>query len=205
MATQSLKHVFYPLYMDKPGSGVGEVRNKAYGVFATRLSTHRFLDIPDSKIFVGDIEREAKGGIRTFTLADGTVLSQSKENSDGKVADYVYTVKKRIGQKRVIIRTGKRIYPSDSKKTQVHTLSFAFPKWATIPVISDALGEFIPPAKIARDGTPSSTEIEPYYTIEKGGTYGIWQQTTAQSSIVAGTNVTELLNKIRADGGDIKQ
>lgn len=96
MATQSLKHVFYPLYMDKPGSGVGEVRNKAYGVFATRLSTHRFLDIPDSKIFVGDIEREAKGGIRTFTLADGTVLSQSKENSDGKVADYVYTVKREL-------------------------------------------------------------------------------------------------------------
>ncbi|WP_138500963.1 hypothetical protein [Nostoc sp. PA-18-2419] len=205
MADKPLQHVFFPLYMDKPGTGTGEVKNKAYGVFATRLSTVRFLDIPDSAIFTGNIERTAKGGTRVFTLADGTVLSQSKANSDGKNADYTFTIRKSVGQKRVVIRTGKRIYPSDPKKTQTHTISFAFPKWATIPVISDALGELIPSGKISADGTPSASEIFPYFTLPGGGTYGIVKKATADADNIASVSQSVLEQKIQADGGKVKK
>lgn len=189
--------------MDKAGAGTGAVKDKAYGVFAARLSTHRFLDIPDTSIFVGDIERTAKGGTRVMTLADGTVLTQSTENSDGKNADYVFRLKKRIGQRRVIIKTGKRIYPSDPKKTQVHTISFAFPKWANIATISDALGELIPPGKISVDGSPNATEIQPYFTLPGGGTYGIQKQASATANNRAGSSRAGLKAKVEANGGSV--
>lgn len=203
MANQTLKHVFFPLYLDKAGNGTGAVRDKAYGVFACRQSTQRFLDIPDSAIFTGDIERTAKKGTRVFTLADGTVLAQSTENSDGQNAEYTFRLRKRIGQRNVLLKTGKRIYPSDPKKPQTYTISFAFPAWATIPTISDALGELIPPGKLSVSA--GDTEIFPQFTIKGGGTYGILKQATAQADNKAGTSKAALKAKLQADGGNIAE
>ena len=202
MANQPLIRVWFPLFRKTDGDA-GRVKDDPYGVFSCRQSTQRFLDIPDSAVFTGDIYKTAKGGSRVFTLADGTVLSQSTENTDAKSADYQYVVRKRVGQRNVVIKTGKRIYPSDPKKTQTYTISFAFPTWADINTISDALGEIIPEGKI--DKTPGNTEIYPYFTIKNGGSYGITSKSVATADTSAGTGQAQIEQLVQAQGGKVKK
>lgn len=169
-------------------------------VFSCRESTSRFLDIPDSAKFKGDIVITVEGVVRTFTLADGTVLDKSASNQDGKSADYERVMRKRVGQRRVVIRTRKPIASNiTTKKTSYHTISFAFPKRTSVVAIQDALSELIPDTKKGE----STSDIFPAFKLEGGGSYGILSKTAGETNPRATTNKSAAKNKLKAQGKDI--
>lgn len=201
MADKPLSRLWYVLYRETKDAGV--VKKDPIGYFSCRANVGRFLGI-DKAQFTGLIMLPRKTYNRVLTLADGTKLATSEENTDGKVEGSMYPLRKVVGDKSVILKTGKRIYPNDAKKTQTHTLTFAFPTWATIETIGDALGELIPTGKISKDSTPSDTEIFPYFALASGGgSYPIISEPNADANKDASTNASEIKAKAKAKGGKV--
>jgi hypothetical protein len=119
---------------------------------------------------------------RTYTKADGT---------DGKVTvaagKIVYKGNStRACAKKIFLTTGKKTAAGTKR-----TLSITFPSFLSVAEISDALGELIPPAKIATTATVSPSEIEPFFTIAGGGTYAIMTKTAADADNKTDVATTE--------------
>jgi hypothetical protein len=159
----------------------GRVNPDPSGFFYARQNTVRFLDI-ESKVFTGFIEKEKDAYQRTLTLADGTVLAQSPENSDGQVnkSPYELRPKAKPGGKNIKILTGKQ-----TAKKNYQSISFNFPHWATLRAIADALGELIPASKMKLE--PSANDIFPY-AYSPGGRK-IW---IVDPSVAAADNTVEV-------------
>jgi hypothetical protein len=168
-------------------------------VFSCRESTSRYLGIPEESKFKGNVIIKVEGVVRTFTLADGTVLDKSATNKDGKTADYERELTKRVGKRRVIIRTRKPIAVAAGAKKKYHTISFAFPKRTPVVAIQDALSELIPDSK-KKEG---ATDIFPSFKLEGGGSYGILSKAAGEASKRANTNKSASQNKLKAEGADI--
>ena len=187
MADKPLGKIYFPILRKTP-SDAGRTNPDPFGVFSCRLSAARFLDIDKSNInFV--ISREKEAYTRTLTLVDGTVLKQSAENSDGKVASSLITLPiGGKGSRSVILKSGKK---TKADGNIYHTLTFRFPAWATVWCISDALGEIIPETKIKSDAT--ATDVFPYFTVKGGRRYPIMAKTAAKDNADAAvaTNETE--------------
>ncbi|MEH2187180.1 MAG: hypothetical protein V7K64_13565 [Nostoc sp.] len=204
MADRTLGRVWFALLRETTGDA-GRVKDDPYGYFSCRSNVARFLDI-ESKAFNGTIygkEREYKGE-RVLTLADGTKLNKGILNTDGKNAGEPVAIQRVVGKRRVILRTGKPIGTVVAGKTpSYHTLSFAFPTWATIATIADALGEIIPAGKMK--SSPTAADIRPQFTIEGGGTYGIMSPAAAATRTKASTSKTALKAKVESDGGEVQE
>jgi hypothetical protein len=204
MANNTLGRLWFALIRETSEDG-GRVRKDPYGYFSCRENVGRFLDI-ESKIFTGTIYGKERNYTkeRSFVLADGTTLNKSAANSDGKNAGEPVAIQRKVGQRRVILRTGKVIGTvTAGKSPKYHTLSFAFPTWATIGTIADALGEIIPAGKMK--ASPTATDIRPQFTIAGGGTYGIMSATAATARKKASTSKAELKAKVEAEGGEVQE
>ena len=119
---------------------------------------------------------------REYPKADGTVGSVTVPA--GKVI-YKGNSSRACG-KKIFVTTGAKTTKGTKK-----TLSLTFPTTLSVAEISDALGELIPPGKIARTGTVSATEIEPFFTILGGGTYAIMTQAAAEAATKTDVATTE--------------
>jgi hypothetical protein len=186
MADKPLGKVYFPILRKTPGDA-GRVNPDPFGFFSCRLSAARFLDIDklDTNLV---INRERKAYTRTLTLADGTVLKQSTDNSDGQVASSLITLSvSSRGSRSVILKTGKKT--PNASGLIYHTLTFRFPSWATIWCISDALGEVIPATKIKSDAT--ATDVFPYFTVKGGRRYPIMEKAAAEGNTDAAVPATE--------------
>ncbi|WP_445628421.1 hypothetical protein [Nostoc sp. DSM 114167] len=204
MANKSLGRVWFSLSRETTDDA-SRVNDDPVGLFSCRANVARFLDI-DKLGFTGTIYGKAREytTARNLTLADGTVLDKSAENTDGKNAGEPIALQRKVGGRSVIIKTGKKIGTKVAGKPQgYHSISFAFPTWATIRVIADSLGEIIPAGKISSD--PGENEIQPTFKIAGGGSYGIMQKAAADTSTVANTSVNALKTKIKAKGGDVQE
>ena len=108
------------------------------------------------------------------------------------------------GSRTVILQTGNKI--NDSKRkvgaaNALHTISFRFPSWATILTIADALGEIIPPQKIA--ASPNNNQIYPTFKVKGGRRYPIAKQSAAKTEPTAKVATTNAdLQAIAAQSGD---
>ena len=177
MADKPLGKVYFPILRKTPGDA-GRVNPDPFGFFSCRLNAARFLDIDklDTNLI---ISREKKAYTRTLVLADGTVLKQSADNSDGLVAGSLITLSVGAkGSRSVILKTGKKtLNPSG---LIYHTLTFRFPSWATIWTIADALGEIIPTTKIKSDASP--TDVFPFFTVKGGRKYPIMLKSDAEGN-----------------------
>ncbi|MEJ1929901.1 hypothetical protein WDZ92_06410 [Nostoc sp. NIES-2111] len=197
MADKSMGRIFFPLYRETDGDATRK-QDDPYGVFSCILPTARFLDI-EEKAFKGVILVKRKAGARALVRADGTKLTQGEATNE--VVETLIAKQLKAGTRSISLKTGKRIYPTDPKKLQVHTLTFSFPSWATIPVIADALGELIPTTKIKE--TPTATDIQPYFWLKGGGRYAIMRQAAAIANADATVASATLKQKIAAKGGKV--
>lgn len=211
-----MSRVFFGLARET-GTGAGRVNKDPVGFFSCVHWVAKFLEIQD-KGFNGTIygkKREYKDK-RANTRVDGATLKFSNDNSDNKNAGTEIALQRTIGPKRVIIKTWKAIKNSgeegasgaQTSNTPVgslprHEISFAFPAWATVRVISDALGEIIPEKKISSLETASTDKILPYWKYEKGGTYGITPKTVADADESSTTQKEKVKRKVKAKGGDV--
>jgi hypothetical protein len=169
------KRLYFPLKRNTSGDA-GRVVDDPLGNFSCLSVTAKFLDIEKFAIpFLKTKDVEPKKP-RTLTRADSSTVVRSKENSDGVPASYKRAGRLAKGTRSVILTTGKAIDAAATRKTY-HTISFRFPSFATVLVISDALGELIPANKIK--GIPTSTDISPYFKIAGGGQYPIMQKAAA--------------------------
>jgi hypothetical protein len=176
MADKPLGRVFFPILRKTPGDA-GRTNPDPIGVFSCRLSAARFLDIDKLNTNLV-ISRKRAAHSRVLTLVDGTVLKQSTKNSDGNVAESVFTLAiGGKGSRSVILKSGKK---TKENGLIYHTLTFRFPAWATVWTISDALGTIIPAAKIKANAT--ATDVFPYFTLKGGGTYAIMEKSAAQGN-----------------------
>lgn len=193
--------IFFPLYRETSDDATRK-QDDPYGVFSCIASTARFLNI-EGKAFQGIILIKKKSGDRSLTRADGTKLGNQEEGSQqpSKVVESMIAKQLKAGSRSIILKTGKRIYPDNPKKLQVHSLNFSFPSWATIAVISDALGELIPETKIKP--TPGQNDIQPYFWLKGGGRYAIMKKQPATQNPDASTSSNELKQKIQAKGGKV--
>ncbi|MBW4678402.1 MAG: hypothetical protein KME52_31820 [Desmonostoc geniculatum HA4340-LM1] len=204
MADKPLGRAWYALFRETSGDA-GRVKVDPYGYFSCRLNVARFLDI-ENKTFNGTIYGAKRNytAERSLTLADGTTLSKSAANTDGKNAGEPVPIRRTVGGRSVIIKTGKQIgVPVTGKPKRYHTISFAFPLWATVPTIAEALGELIPTTKIKT--TPTASDVYPNFTIKGGGTYGIMQAGAAISSATVSTVPATLKQRVTAKGGDVQE
>lgn len=119
---------------------------------------------------------------REYTKADGSVGSVTVPA--GKVV-YKGNSSRACG-KKVFVTTGGKTAQGTKK-----TLSITFPTTLSIPEISDALGELIPPGKISRTGTVAATEIEPFFSLVGGGSYAIMTAPAAEASTKTDVATTE--------------
>lgn len=118
---------------------------------------------------------------RSYTKADGTagsveVVSGSK----------IYLPNDRAGAKKIKLVTGARTTNGTRK-----TLSMTFPSFLSVAQIADALGELIPPGKIATTATVGASEIAPFFTIAGGRTYPIMASAAAVASTATAVATTE--------------
>lgn len=204
MADKPLGRAWYALFRET-SDDASRVKDDPYGYFSCRLNVARFLDI-ENKTFNGTIFGAPRKytSERNLTLVDGTVLTKSEANSDGKNEGEPVAIRRSVGRRSVVIKTGKQIGTAQAgKPKKYHTISFAFPSWATIPVIAEALGELIPTGKIKT--TPDATDIYPYFKIAGGGTYGIMQAAAATSSQEVSTASSTLKQKVTAKGGKVQE
>jgi hypothetical protein len=185
MADKPLGKVYFPILRKTPGDA-GRVNPDPFGFFSCRLNAARFLDIDKLDLNL-IINREKKAHTRSLILADGTVLKQSTDNSDGQVASSLFTLSVGSkGSRSVILKTGKKT-PNTSGLIY-HTLTFRFPGWATIWCIADALGEIIPTTKIKADAT--AADIFPFFTVKGGRKYPIMLKTDAEGNTDASVPTT---------------
>ncbi|HIK27958.1 MAG: hypothetical protein N3E45_17125 [Oscillatoriaceae bacterium SKW80] len=186
MATQSLARVYFAIKRNTENDSQ-QSNPDPLGYFSCRLSTARFLDIEgDTTLPV--VIRERRGFQKSRTLADGTTIVGREEGTviiSGTASKIVLPVSTK-GSRTVILTTGKGI--SDSKRrfgkeNAFHTISFRFPSFATVAIISEALGEIIPTNKI--NGTPNPNQIKPYFKVVGGRNYPIMQKAAAESRTAA--------------------
>ena len=204
MADKTLGRFWYALYRET-GNDAARVKKDPYGWFSCRANVGRFLDI-EGKQFTKTIygKERTYATERSLTLVDGTVLTKSAANTDGKPAGERIPLRKTVGGRRVIIKTGKPIrVATATKPATYHTVSFAFPQWATIQVIADALGEVIPSGKIS--SSPGATQIYPSFTMQGGGTYGIASQAAAITDTVASASIETVKTNVKAKGGKVQE
>jgi hypothetical protein len=145
----------------------------------------RVADFLDIKNMVytpseGDLVDRA-GYTREYTKADGTKGEVTV--AEGK---RIYLANSKAGAKKIFFRTGAKTTKGTKK-----TLSMTFPSFLTIAEIADALGELIPATKIAATATIGTGEIEPFFTLEGGGTYPIMASTAAVASTATAVATTE--------------
>lgn len=177
MADKPLDLLYFPIFADYKGTG--RTLESALGTFSCRRNVATFLDIED-KAVSGVIVKERKGGERSLQLVGSTTLEPS-EGETG-IADSKITLPiGGKGSRTVIIQTGVPISDSKRKigaKKAKHTISFRFPGFCTIAIISEALGELIPTTKIKNP--PGASDIEGYFKVKGGRTYPIMAQSAAQ-------------------------
>jgi hypothetical protein len=201
MADQALNRFWFPLSVSID-SDAGRVKSDPYGFFSCRANVARFLEI-ESKNFNGILQGKVKEDYtRTLTLADGTKLASSSKDTDKKVEGSRVTLRRIVGRKRVVLKTGKVARAATGGKPETyHTVSFAFPTWATADVISEALAELIPANKI--DAKGGETKVFPYFKLGTGGTYPIMSNAAAIASPKVQTSAAALKTKIEGEGGKV--
>jgi len=154
----------YLVKYTRTGSG-GETGTNTYRTTCSCIPrVADFLDIRD-RVYTpseGDLVERA-GYTRSYTKADGTTGEVTVE-----AGNRIYLPNGRPGAKKVELITGG-VTPQGTKKI----LSFTFPSFMSVAEIADALGELIPPAKIATTGTVGANEIQPFFRIKGGRTYPI--------------------------------
>jgi hypothetical protein len=208
MAEQTkMGRVFFALYRNTTDDAT-RAKDDPVGVFSCMEWAAKFLDI-EQKSFTGIILIKRKAGNRTLVRADGSSLKVREGTGEGTEGGTGGTVSSAVeteiakqfkaGGRAIKIITGKKIEGKNSN----HTLFFSFPTWATIPVISDALGELIPATKMK--ASPTATDIYPYFVIPGGGKYGIMSNTEATQNTDASTDQQTVAAQIQANGGKIKE
>lgn len=173
------KRLYFPLYRETTDDA-GRVVDDPLGNFSCLSVTAKFLDIEKlAKPFLKTTKVTPKKQ-RTLVRADGSSVVRSTENSNGISASYDRPGRLSKGTRSVILTTGKVIgTPLTGQRPTYHSISFRFPSFATVLVISDALGTLIPAGKI--NITPSASEISPYFKLAGGGNYPIIQKAAANT------------------------
>lgn len=118
----------------------------------------------------GDLVDRA-GYTRSYTKADeteGTLTVPAGKK--------VYTAYGKANAKIVTVKTGRN---AQGKRK---TLTFTFPSSLGVANIADALGELLPPAKVASIAPATPVQIEPFFTIKGGNTYPLPTSAEAEAT-----------------------
>ena len=204
MADKPLSRVYF-LFARNTKKDAERQQDDPSGYCSCRLSTARFLEIED-KVASDVIISTRQSGQRSLSLADNTKLTgnEGSDNIISVVETEIVLPLAAKGSRTVILQTGNKI--NDSKRkvgaaNALHTISFRFPSWATILTITDALGEIIPPEKIA--ASPTQNQIYPTFKVKGGRRYPIAKQSAAKTEPTAKVATTNAdLQAIAAQSGD---
>ena len=204
MADKSLGRNYFPiLRLKQEIEGGREV--KPLGYFSCRESTTRFLALT-SKVSTDNalvtFTRKAVTN-RSHTLADGTILDKSTADASGGAEASVGVKNLTKGNKPIKLITGKKIADSNNKNAK-HSVSFRFPGWCTVQIISNALALTLNAETVS--STPDAEQIYPFFITPGGKRYPIATSAAAKSAgvVAVATSPTGLEALASEAGGGVK-
>jgi hypothetical protein len=193
MASASLSRDYFPII--RIGQEIENGKEvKPIGYFSCRASVTRFLGLTTK---VADAETlitfpRKKANARSLTLADGTTLTasaadQAEGGSSGTGTQEQNTGTRGLskGSKSYRLITGKLITPGSTTNQAKHSISFRFPGWATIQIVSNALGLLLNADTVAK--APNDNQVYPYFISPGGRRYPI-----ATSAAATTVNVVQV-------------
>lgn len=194
MADKSLHRDYFAILREKQEiEGGKEV--KPLGFFSCRASTTRYLDLT-TKVASGLITftRKASTKKRSLMLADGTTLTASAADKaeGGEPEASIGTKSFSKGCKPIRLITGKRINETDTTNFGIsnrHSISFRFPQFVTIAMISNALGALLNPGTV--EATPGDGQIFPFFISPGGKRYPIATVTAAKENTTVAIAISE--------------
>ena len=204
MADKSLGRNYFPiLRLKQEIEGGKEV--KPLGYFSCRESTTRFLalgaKIAGSNALI-TFTRKAISN-RSHTLADGTILDKSTADAGGGAEASKGIKSLSRGNKPIKLITGKKIADSNNNNAK-HSVSFRFPGWCTVQIISNALGLTLNNETVS--ATPDSAQIYPFFITPGGKRYPIATNTGAEAAevVAIATSPTGLEALVSQAGGGVQ-
>ncbi len=195
MSTKPIGKLYFPLYRKTTGDAK-KTNPDPSGHFSCTTTTGNFLEIvAKSTATTGLATKKRNSYTRNTILADGNSLTPNSGTAGTTLTvseSQVPISNTAKGSRTVVIKTGKKI-PDRTVGSKVikggyHTVSFRFPGWATIEIISDALGTLIDAAKL--DVTPTEAKVFPYFTVKGGRKYVIMERSAAKEDTTSDVSTT---------------
>lgn len=167
--------MYFELFVDQPPDAKRDSPDKVIGVFGCMPWAAKFLDVEDKAVQTEGRFVIRKSGTRTLTRIDGSVMTAGLVADGTSESKVLIPLPEGKGMKTATLLTGKKIADSQAvnKASAFHSITFAFPSFATNLIIAQALGRLIPAAKISKDGSPAETDIHPWFRSSGGKRYPI--------------------------------